>query len=635
MAKKTIAEWDPNYADIAVGVDKYKTAVMDDVRTSYALEWLRENQEDFFEEGGWIIPKFNSIALSFSLTSENGLAQDNHSENEKKGGFGRLFVISNQNDTKCVVKLVSLTQLQGLGQIETEDDKKVLDYGMEFVKGKLEHLIKLTNDSEAHNLCQIQKFAFIPYVEKAFKSPKYNGIYSWVLVDYIICIKMELLQEMDYVRDFCGADKIFDEQLLIQFAIDMCNSLLQLKGYYHRDLHPKNFMLSLDERRTLKLIDFDTVLETGKNAPRLQFAFKGDCEESQTEPLIYRSLDDLPSNSLNYRLPNSSGNYDVYEDIYSAGCILYDIANYDYSRGGFNHRRYSEDGLLECEKISKELLLIIQKACSQKATDRYSNWKEFKKALLEIKDSWRKLKHIRTIPRTCEEWICRNSFTSGTMRVISAKDSVLKKEYEKRYVIYNTAKNADICFPSLIEKFENNGSYIFIEKRPPETSLSEYIKESKFDAEYYAFVRRFLKSYVRLLSINVRVGFLKCRKISTYRNLITSGNTCISNQGELWINGLALPEREYRYYLENSRNNYLLEVADKEENNEYTAVYCLGVLLYELLTGDNNITNVKPKSRINISGATNGMLLDLMGACLAAYDNKYIIEDITDSIDKL
>ena len=79
----------------------------------------------------------------------------------------------------------------------------------------------------------------------------------------------------------------------------------------------------------------------------------------------------------------------------------------------------------------------------------------------------------------------------------------------------------------------------------------------------------------------------------------------------------------------------LMMTSYDDENNEYTAVYVLGVLLNEMLTGDTKVNVVKPKSKINISDKKNGALLDLMSACLAAYENREKIERIALIINNL
>ena len=397
----------------------------------------------------------------------------------------------------------------------------------------------------------------------------------------------------------------------------MCDSLMQLKGFYHRDLHPKNFMVSLGESRVLKLIDYDTILEESKNAPYQNFVFATRC-------------DDLSLEYLSYRSPDAEGSYDIYDDIYSAGCILYDIANYDYSKKQFRARRHSSTNeLLKCGEISEDFFEIIKKACSQNYRFRYSDWYEFKKALLGIKNTWRKYQHVDTIPGSCEIWRCRKNSISAMMRIIDANDDNLRKEYESHYNIYRSVKLGNISFPSLKDKFERDGCLFFIEDQPPGISLTEYIKSLGYDEIHYTFIRRFLKRYVELLSFNVRDGFWSSKPLASYRNLITSDNTYVLDNGDLWINGLAIPESEYRHYVQRgNKHKYLLERIYNGENNEYTAVYLLGLLLLELITGDTDITYENQKSGLEISEDKNGILIDLLNACLAAYDEGYKTDDI-------
>lgn len=603
MVARTKAEWDPDYADISYGLFKGNEACMDSDRIECTIEWLKQNQDKFLGGSGWRFPR---------------------PETCKEGGFGTIFVLSHPDYGKCVVKMVSLVQLLDLGHSETDNDKELLEQGKKYLSSKLENLITITNNPKATNLCKLQNYAFVPYGNGDPDISEYNGMYARVLADYIVCTKMELLQEINYIREFCNAKKKFDEQLLIEFGIKMCDSLIQLKGYYHRDLHPENFMLSLDESRTLKLIDFDTVLEKGKNAPHLDFVFEARCDGSMSELLSYKS-------------PDVNARYDVYDDIYSAGCILYDIANYDYEANGFRPRRYSNTNeVLISGDISEDFFKIIQKACSPNYRNRYSSWEAFKNALLEIRYSWRKYQHIRTIPGTCEEWSCRKGSKFAIMKIIAADDNRLKEEYKHRDYIYRTLIHADIHFPKLLDEFEKDGLLFLIEEEPPEVSLRNYIQSSAYDEKYYVFVRRFIKNYIRILSSDVKVGWFKSRKLASYRNLITSDRIYILNHDELWFNGLAIPEREHRdYIVSNTGNNYMVEYAEKKENNECTAVYSLGVLLYEMLTGDTNITNTKPRSKIRISDEKNGDLLDLMSSCLAAYENPYTIGDIVQFIDAL
>ena len=611
---KTIIEMDPKYAYISCGVDKKdKKAIMDDFRIRHAIDWLKQNRTTFLDDGEcdgeWSFP-----------TSGNG----------EKGGFGTVFTVSNTNNKTYAIKLASLVQLLDLGNCEIDDDKQALERGKNYYERKLEKLKSITaNEKESPNLCKIYDFEFIPYGKGIPDASKYSGSYSRVQSDYIICIKMESLQKLDFVRDFCDEKRVFDELLLIKFGIDMCNSLKQLKGFYHRDIHPGNFMLSNDESRTLKLIDYDTVLETDKNTTYLDYNYKVKRDDLALE--------------LNYKSSDAVGRYDIYDDICSGGRVLYDIANYDYEKGTYNARRYSEQGILECDVISKDLLEVIRKACVNNCTYRYSDWDEFKEALLGIRDFWRKYRLISQIPGVCNEWISRksgNDAESVIMRVIKADDHDLKEEYENRYKVLSKVKLADTHFPELIEETERNDSVFLIEKQPPKMTLRSYLKELRNDEEHnadkhYAFICQFLKKYVQLLSTSISAYPFRQKRLAKYRNLITSENTFISNRGDLWISGLLMPKDEYKYYLDKDNgNNYLLETYD-DENNEYTAVYVLGVLLNEMLTGDTKVNVVKPKSKINISDKKNGALLDLMSACLAAYENREKIERIALIINNL
>lgn len=501
MIARTEIEWDPICADISSGLDKNKNASMDLLRREYALNWLRHNHGGFLGEIGWSL-------------REKG---------EKKGGFGRVYVLSNFDKPRCVVKMVSLVQLLDLGNSQSGDDKELLERGKSYFERKLQRLKDITNYQESRNLCKIHDFKFVPFVKRVSNNSSYKGMYSYVLADYIVCTKMEPLQEMNYIRDFCDGENVFDEQRLIEFAIKMCDSLMQLKEYYHRDLHPGNFMRSLDESREWKLIDYDSILEVGNNAPQSDYEYRVRCDGSLPDEMSYKS-------------PDVKGRYDIYDDIYSAGCILYDIANYDYSTGRFRPRCYiGTHQELECDRVSEELLQIIRKACSKDFSKRYPSWKEFQIDLLGIRDTWRKSKHIRTIPGVCEEWACRNGSTFARMRVVDAEKSGLIKEYKDHYDIQKKVELYKIHFPvtihfqSLIEEYEKDGCHYFIEKELPGVPLSDYIKLSCFDSNYYSFICQFLKSYIQMLSINVRTGVFKNKRLTSFRNLITSDNIFVSD----------------------------------------------------------------------------------------------------------
>ena len=554
--------------------------------------WIRENQDEFLGGTGW---NFRQL------------------RNCKKGGFGTVFVLSHPENKRCVVKLVSLVQLLDLMNSETDDEKKLLDQCKEYMRKKIDNIKRITNDKKSSNLCKILAYTFIPYGDGNPDPLLVDGEYSRILADYIICIKMELLQEINYVRDFCDSRKILDEELLIEFGIKMCDSLIQLDGYYHRDLHPGNFMLSLDENRTVKLIDFDTILENGNNAPHLDFIYEARCDDSSSGFLCYKS-------------PDARQRYDIFDDIYSVGCILYDIANYDFLSDKFNPRKYDTGTgeLLKGGAISDELFAIIKKAGSRSYRNRFSDWHEFKEALFEIKDKWKKYRCLNNIPNVCEVWSCKKKSEEAIMRKIYHDNQQIKEKYKWRNYIYKTFEEEHMHLPKLIEEYMVDGDIYFIEEQPPGVSLKEYLSSlNNFNNVYYNFVCRLLKNYVKLLSKKVRGKSFCSKKLVTYKNLITPDNIFIINYDDIWIRGIAIPEEEYTEYSRNGEyKNY---ITGYQNNNEFAAIYSLGVLLYDILTGHED--------RMEISSEQRGYLIDLMNACLSEYEEYYTIDDIERYID--
>lgn len=589
MQDRTQIDYDMDYADISYGTDKENRACMDPIRRSYILKLLkkREFQNNFLKSAEWEVRDL------------------------QKGGFGELFILSKHTNEKCVVKVLSLVQILGLRHQASGNDFSLLKEAKEFMQKNLEYLKNLTGKRISSNLCDIQNYCIVPFFYSNMGQS--NGDNSYILTDYLVCIKEEILQKINYRYDFLDAEGKFDEDRLIDYGIQLCESLRQLNRL-HRDIQPDNVMKSVENNGIYKLIDFDTIMEENNVVTHQNFKFVG-----------------KHCGNRSYTAPDANGRFDRRDDIYSAGYVLYDIANYNFEDNEFTEiREYNEDGLVRCKNLSYDLFEVIKKACDQNYRFRFESWEDFQGNLINLQKIWRRKELVRE-NEYWTEWICCKCSKYAVMKVIpKAKSNFLYKKYIQRDKIYRKLESDmykyHIHFPKIIEEnVYGDSDYIcFIEEMPQGKKMGEYFECLDSDARKYYFLHRVLAIYIEILNSTIG-SLIKKKKIASLRNLIFPDNIYITETEEIWIKGIAVPREEYYDYANNGkRKEYLADYVSNgssEESNESASVYAIGLLIYEWITGssETGIHNgkfIQPVSRISEPANKIEAIIDLCNACL-------------------
>ncbi|OPX57344.1 MAG: serine/threonine-protein kinase [Methanobacterium sp. PtaB.Bin024] len=165
-----------------------------------------------------------------------------------------------------------------------------------------------------------------------------------------------------------GLESVID--LAIQFCNGMIHATDKIPGLIHRDIKPENILIN--PQGVLKITDFGLTR-------------------------VYLSLQEARNvvGTFPYMSPEQClglGVMDTRSDIYSFGIVFYELLTgklpflardkYEYIR--FHVNKTPKDAMLLESEIPAELNKVVMKCLEKKSEDRFKNFRELKKSILEI-----------------------------------------------------------------------------------------------------------------------------------------------------------------------------------------------------------------------------------------------------------
>lgn len=293
-----------------------------------------------------------------------------------KGSFGTVYEIEQEDalgfSTKSALKVMFIPQSEeAIDELrrEGEAETRVKEYFYEMAQGVMEE-VRLMYELKGHA-------NIVTYLDHEVRLCE-DGISRKILV------RMELLESLpQYIK----RHKMTKTEVIC-LGIDICSALERCQQFQiiHRDIKPGNILVAEDG--TYKLSDFGIARRISQEGSAGSLSQKGTYSYMAPEVYLGKSYD--------YRV-----------DMYSLGIVLYQLLN--DNRDPFlpaypekitlNRRKEALRCRMEGRKLpypSNEtgaLGKIILKACSYKATERYSSPAEMREALEAILPFYQSKEH--------------------------------------------------------------------------------------------------------------------------------------------------------------------------------------------------------------------------------------------------
>ena len=264
--------------------------------------------------------------------------------------------------------------------IKTLQDKFLHDRNvLERFKWEAEAWVNL---EKHHNIVQAK------YVTTRYETPYGYGIdRPYIFLEYVV-------GDEEYGPDLSGwiSEGGLDIPLILNFAIQFCHGMIHAdnrfkeigKPFVHRDIKPSNIMVTRD--KVVKITDFGLVRAFSNSTDDSIFQNPGGGSNQRLGLSKVGGICGTPP----YMSPEQyfgRTNIDRRSDIYSFGCVLYEMVT-----GGppFEARTMSEYMRLHVRTIPKppnvhdDLDKVIMKCLRKDLKERYQDFKELEKSLSEI-----------------------------------------------------------------------------------------------------------------------------------------------------------------------------------------------------------------------------------------------------------
>lgn len=133
-----------------------------------------------------------------------------------------------------------------------------------------------------------------------------HGDYCYITMEYV---------DGDTLEEFCQPDHLFPVATAVEIVLKVCKGLdyAHQQGVIHRDIKPSNIML--DKAGNVKITDFGIAHLTGHTAPLG----------------VYGTPSYMSPEQLKEEMVGIQG------DIFSLGCVLYELLTGEQAFGGTNH----------------------------------------------------------------------------------------------------------------------------------------------------------------------------------------------------------------------------------------------------------------------------------------------------------